>query len=153
MPVVTEARTVSVERKQVELPPKNKAETPAIAPSPPIRDRQAQRLIDLDAQINAVRTTFGKLGRGLGNAASVASATPALARGALIIDSTPQGEAYELIDSNNKHHVGKTPETLEDLPGGYAQVIFRREGFSDHTSSVWISAAKKTSVSWNFPED
>jgi hypothetical protein len=79
--------------------------------------------------------------------------TPAHIRGALVIDSTPEGEAYEVIDSNNKHHTGKTPGTLQDLPEGYAQVFFRREGFSDHTRSVWISPNTKPSVSWNFPED
>jgi TIR domain len=84
--------------------------------------------------------------------------TPAQSRGALVVDTTPQGEAYEVIDSNNKHHIGKTPETLEDLPGGYAQVIFRREGFSDHTQTVWIATSPvltntRPSITWNFPDD
>jgi hypothetical protein len=245
MPSLTEVKTVPVERRQVEPTTTEKIKRPAIAASPPTKDRQAHRFIDLDAQINAVQTTFGKFGRGFANAASAAAsgtgrvlkkignstgnllrdffqrlrrrrkaialaailivasacvggaiywgirsgtlqlllvqtteffksrnvsggdrssppptgvvpggrATPAQIGGALFIDSTPQGEAYEVIDANNKHHIGKTPETLEELPGGYAQVIFRREGFSDHTSSVWISAAEKPSVSWNFPED
>jgi hypothetical protein len=255
MPVVTDAETILVERKQVEPSPTKRAETPAIAVSPPIKDPPAQPFIDVGAQINALRTAFGKLGRGFGNAASaatsatgrlfksignstgnffrgfieqlrrrrkataiaavlvvalagaggaiylgirggtfrrllvqtsesfkskntnnaqpiqppagvvsrqnenpatpdsVASATPASTQGGLIIDSVPQGEAYEVIDSKNQHHVGKTPETLEDLPNGYAQVIFKREGFADHTSSVWVSGDTKPSVSWNFPEN
>ena len=72
---------------------------------------------------------------------------------ALLVDSTPQGEAYEVIDANNRRHIGKTPETLEDLPGGYAQVIFRREGFSDHTQTVWIATNTRPLVVWNFPDD
>jgi len=83
----------------------------------------------------------------------ITSPAPTQIRGALLVDSTPQGEAYEVIDANSKHHIGKTPETLEDLPGGYAQVIFKREGFSDHSETVWIAANTKPSVTWNFPED
>jgi TIR domain/PEGA domain len=81
------------------------------------------------------------------------SVSPATAGGTLRIESTPQGQAYEVIDSTNKHYAGKTPETLEDLPQGYAQVIFRREGFADHTSYVWLSALTKPSATWNFPDD
>lgn len=85
-------------------------------------------------------------------ASPITSPAPAQIRGALFIDSTPQGEAYEVIDANNKHHIGKTPETLEDLPGGYAQVIFKREGFSDHAETAWIAADTRPSATWNFPE-
>jgi hypothetical protein len=256
MPTVTEAKTISVERKQDELPPEKKVEKPTIDILPPTKDREPHRVIDLEAQINAVRTAFAKLGRGLGYvvsaatsgigrlfksvgnstrnflrhffellrrrrkaiaiaailivglasaggaiywgirsgtfrhvvvqttdwfkskntsnvqptqpppgvvkrpnesptaAASLASATPASTQRALAtltIESTPQGQAYEVIDVTNKHHVGKTPETLKDLPRGYAQVIFKREGFADHTSYVFLS--ENISVSWNFPED
>jgi len=83
----------------------------------------------------------------------ITSPAPAQIHGALLIDSTPQGEAYEVIDANNKRHIGKTPETLEDLPGGYAQVIFRREGFSDHAQTVWIATNTRPSITWNFPDD
>jgi hypothetical protein len=83
----------------------------------------------------------------------IVPATPAPMLGAVMIDSTPQGGAYELIDSNNKHYIGKTPGTVEDLPGGYAQIIFKREGFTDHSEAIWISPGERPSITWNFPEN
>jgi len=85
--------------------------------------------------------------------ASIAPGALASIGGALIVDSTPQGESYEVIDSTNKHHIGKTPETLEGLPGGYAQIFFRREGFSDHSETAWVAPGERSSVRWNFPEN
>jgi len=80
------------------------------------------------------------------------SATAAQIAGSLVIDSTPRGEAYEVIDSENKHHIGKTPGTVDDLESGYAQVIFKREGMSDHREAVWIASNKRSSITWKFPE-
>lgn len=239
MPAVTEAKTISVERKKGERPLEKNAVTPAIGGFPSTKDRERRRVIDLQAQINAIRTTFGKLGQGASNTASaitsgigrlfksignntrnffqgfseqlrrqrktiaiaamlivgLASAGGAIywgirsgtfrhlvvqttdwfkskntrniqptplppavpatgppAAGILKIDSTPQGEAYEVIDSKNQHHIGRTPETLENLPKGYVQVFFRREGFLDRNETVWFSPDMGASVSWNFPE-
>ena len=80
------------------------------------------------------------------------SATPAQLFGSLFIDSAPQGEAFEIVDSISKHHIGKTPRIVHELPVGYTQVIFRREGFAEHIETVLVSASSQPFVKWNFPE-
>jgi hypothetical protein len=73
---------------------------------------------------------------------------PTPSEGALWIDSSPQGAAYEVIDGNGKHYTGKTPDFIH-VPTGYAQVIQKHES-QEHRSLVWISARETTSNSWHF---
>src|SRR2546421_13068719 len=35
-----------------------------------------------------------------------------------LIDSTPDGVEFDLVDADGKHHSGKTPETVSSLPAG-----------------------------------
>lgn len=74
-------------------------------------------------------------------------------KGALAVDSVPQGEVFEIIDAERKHHIGKTPVGIEDLPVGYAQIIFKREGFSDHSEMIWVAANMRSSITWTFPDN
>jgi hypothetical protein len=82
-----------------------------------------------------------------------ATSTPAPPRGVLTIDSTPQGQVFELIGSDGSHRIGTTPITLDNLPVGYAQIIFKREGFIDHSETVWLTSNTQPAVRWNFPND
>jgi hypothetical protein len=76
---------------------------------------------------------------------------PAPPRGVLTINSSPQGQAFEVIAADGNHRSGTTPMTLEDLPIGYAQVIFKRNGFLDHSQAVWLNPS--ASVTWNLRDD
>ena len=82
-----------------------------------------------------------------------ASPMPAPPRGVLTIDSSPQGQAFELIAADGNHRAGTTPTTFEDLPVGYAQVVFKRDGFLDHTEMVWLASNTRPSVTWTFPDN
>ena len=80
------------------------------------------------------------------------SPSPSSPRGLITIDSIPQGQAFELIDSKSHHRSGLTPATFDDLPTGYAEVIFKRPGYIDHTQTVWLASNNHPSTTWNFPE-
>jgi hypothetical protein len=81
------------------------------------------------------------------------SAVPVVrSRGALKIDTTPEGESFEIVDSAEQRHLGKTPIIIDDLPTGFTQIVFKRDGFADNTQTVWIDANSQSSVEWNFPE-
>jgi hypothetical protein len=73
--------------------------------------------------------------------------------GTLSINSTPEGQIYAVMDAKGTQHIGTTPATLQNLPVGYAEVIFKRAGFTDHREAVWLASNVKPSVTWNFPEN
>lgn len=81
------------------------------------------------------------------------TAVPVPPRGVINIDSTPRGQAFELIGADGSHQTGTTPTTLEDLAIGSTQVIFKRTGFLDHSETVWLASNTSPSVTWNFPDD
>jgi TonB family protein len=80
------------------------------------------------------------------------SVVAAQARGTLRIDSSPPGQSYEAVDADGSYRSGITPALLKDFPAGYAQVIFKREGFSDHSEAAWIAPKTESTVTWNYPE-
>ena len=80
-------------------------------------------------------------------------AIPASPRGALTINSSPQGQTFELIAADGNRRSGTTPATFDDVAVGYAQVIFKRDGFVDHSEAVWLTHHTKPAVAWNFPDD
>jgi TIR domain-containing protein/PEGA domain-containing protein len=84
---------------------------------------------------------------------SIASpAIPVSAPAALTIDSSPQGQTFELIAADGNRRSGTTPATFHDVPAGYAQVIFKRDGFADQTEAVWLTPDVKPAVTWNLPD-
>jgi hypothetical protein len=82
-----------------------------------------------------------------------ATSTPAPPRGVLTVDSTPQGQRFELIDADGNHSTGTTPTTFDNLPVGNAEVIFKREGFIDHSETILLTSSTQPSIRWDFPDN
>ena len=72
------------------------------------------------------------------------------ARGALMIDSTPPGVAYEVNDGDRIRHTGITPATIKDLPAGPTSITYK-SGVLEHHETLWIESSKTSSSTWSVP--
>jgi hypothetical protein len=68
--------------------------------------------------------------------------------GSAQIDTTPEGIEFDLEDADGKHHAGKTPAKLEDLPAGTAKVTYKPEKSAAHTESVAVAAHQNSAFAW-----
>src|SRR6202043_3437564 len=72
--------------------------------------------------------------------------------GALNVDSIPSGQHFEVIDTDGNHKTGITPAVVDQLPAGYAQLLYLRDGLVEHKEAVWIDANGTTSRTWPFSD-
>jgi hypothetical protein len=81
----------------------------------------------------------------------VPTPTPLPVVGALRVGSDPDGLKFELTDAAGKHYSGTTPETIEGVESGYAEVVYEKATRREHREMVWISKRETSSVSWRSP--
>jgi hypothetical protein len=69
-----------------------------------------------------------------------------------LIDSTPDGVEFDLVDADGKHHSGKTPETVSSLPAGLTKVRFKRAGATDQTREFRLLPNQYATQAFNLSE-
>jgi hypothetical protein len=69
--------------------------------------------------------------------------------GSTQIDTTPDGIEFDLEDAEGKHHTGKTPATLADLPAGSARITYKPEKSAAHSESIIVAAHQSSAFNWN----
>jgi formylglycine-generating enzyme required for sulfatase activity len=67
------------------------------------------------------------------------------------VSTSPEGTDFDLVDADGQHHTAKTPAQLRDLPVGYGNIIFNREGMASHSQGIKVERNQVASIIWNAP--
>jgi len=70
--------------------------------------------------------------------------------GQLSVRSVPDNLAVEILDSENRTTIGKTPMTIDDLPVGNYTIRVKRAGWPDYSEAVNVQANSPLSVEHAF---